>query len=126
MARLKDKPKIDLVEGFSFGDDSDTNIESTPNVEEKPSTSIQNDLASLAIDPDRAYSKYYSPHPKKGKLGGVLGRPSVEKSSKKIQFSVTCTPSQKETYMEYAKNTGRTLPSLIILALDEYIESHKI
>lgn len=72
------------------------------------------------------YKKYYKPHPKKGKYGGDLGRPIVDVSIRKVQFSITCTPADKIRYQEAAKKDHRKLPDFIKNALDEYINQHHL
>lgn len=76
------------------------------------------------IDPTRNYSKYYTPHPKKGSNNGDLGRGPVDE--RKIQFSVTCTPAQKELFKAAAKKSKRKLPDFICVAVEEYIEKNNL
>jgi|GEM_PF-1988855 hypothetical protein len=78
------------------------------------------------VDPNRAYSPYYTPKPKLGSKGGTLGRGAVDKSERKVQFSLTCTPAQKEMFSEAAKKEKRKLPDFICLAVEEYIENHNL
>lgn len=78
------------------------------------------------VDPTRAYSKYYTPKPKKGARGGTLGRGAVDADKKKVQFSMTVTPDQKLRFQEAALKERRKLPEFICLAVEEYIERHKL
>lgn len=78
------------------------------------------------VDPNRVYSPYYTPKPKLGSKGGTLGRGAVDKSERKVQFSLTCTPAQKEMFSEAAKKEKRKLPDFICLAVEEYIEKHNL
>ncbi len=78
------------------------------------------------VDPNRAYSPYYTPKPKLGSKGGTLGRGAVDKSERKVQFSLTCTPAQKEMFSEAAKKEKRKLPEFICLAVEEYIRNHNL
>ena len=78
------------------------------------------------VDPNRSYSKYYTPKPKKGAKGGLLGRGSIEDKDRKVQFSVTCTQSQKERFLKAAQNDHRKLPDFICVAVEEYIKKHKL
>ena len=75
---------------------------------------------------DSKYTKYYHPHPKKGSHGGNLGRRTVQASERKIQFSVTCTPDDKERYRKAAQRDHRKLPDLVTTAIDEYIRNHNL
>ena len=78
------------------------------------------------VDPKRNYSPYYTPKPKLGSKGGVLGRGAVSETERKVQFSLTCTPTQKERFMEAAQKDHRKLPDFICLAVEEYIENHNL
>lgn len=78
------------------------------------------------IDPNRCYSKYYTPKPKKGSKGGTLGRGSVDEKERKVQFSLTCTPAQKQRFIEASQKEHRKLPDFICLAVEEYIQNHEL
>lgn len=83
-------------------------------------------ITEAEIDPNRNYSPYYTPKPKLGSKGGTLGRGAVDKSERKVQFSLSCTPAQKERFMEAAKKDDRSLPNFICKAVEEYIENHNL
>lgn len=101
-----------LLEDLDFGSDM-----------EKPTKKISHTKIA-EIDPNRCYSPYYTPKPKLGSKGGTLGRGSVAADERKLQFSVTCTPAQKERFSEAAKKDKRKLPDFICMAVEEYIENH--
>ncbi len=79
-------------------------------------------LIDAEIDPNRVYSPYYMPRPKKGVHGGTIGRASVPADKRKIQFTMTCSPAQKELFMEIAKKEKRKLSEFICYAVECYIE----
>ncbi len=79
-------------------------------------------LIDAEIDPNRVYSPYYTPRPKKGVHGGTIGRASVPAEERKIQFTMTCSPAQKELFMEIAKKEKRKLSEFICYAVEYYIE----
>lgn len=109
---MRQKSKLGVADGINF-DDENLQSDSTKAVT-KPAE----------IDPNRKYSKYYTPKPKTGAKGGTLGRGAV--SERKIQFSVTCTQAQKDLFKEAAKKDHRRLPEFICLAIEEYIENHNL
>lgn len=98
------------------------NIEGADEQNKAPSE----DASKAKIDPNRCYSPYYTPRPKLGAKGGTLGRGAVAQSERKEQFSLTCTPAQKEKFKEAAKKEKRKLPEFICIAVEEYIEKHKL
>lgn len=98
--------------------------EATPKQSKK--TPAKKAPTNAEVDPNRAYSPYYTPKPKLGSKGGTLGRGAVNKSERKVQFSLTCTPAQKEMFSEAAKKEKRKLPDFICLAVEEYIENHNL
>lgn len=127
--RKKEPKPLGVAEGFSF-DNSDP---AEPQVVEekteattilKPSNAPSSVSAPEVLE--RTYSKYYTPKPKKGTKGGVIGRGPVEESERKVQFSVTCTPEQKATYQKAATADGRKLPDFVNKAIQEYIENHNL
>lgn len=109
---MREKSKLGVADGFSFDNKNKQN--SSAKAVTKPAE----------IDPNRKYSKYYTPKPKTGSKGGTLGRGAVDE--RKIQFSVTCTQAQKELFKEAAKKDHRRLPEFICLAIEEYIENHNL
>lgn len=117
-----------VADGLDFGAD----IEETVSIEEptakaepkKPTKTKPTKTETAEIDPNRSYSKYYTPKPKKGSKGGTLGRGSVDEKERKVQFSLTCTPAQKERFIEASQKEHRKLPDFICLAVEEYIENH--
>lgn len=124
--RKKDKISFGVTEGLDFGSDvedtvketiSETVIDSTKKVSVRKTEIVE-------IDPNRSYSPYYIPKPKKGSKGGILGRGAVEESNRKVQFSLTCTFAQKERFIEAAKKDRRKLPDFICVAIEEYIKNH--
>lgn len=127
--RKKEPKPLGVAEGFSF-DNSDS-VESQV-IEEttEATTVIKPSIAPSSIPapdvPERTYSKYYTPKPKTGTKGGVIGRGPVEESERKVQFSVTCTPDQKATYQKAAAADGRKLPDFVNKAIQEYIENHNL
>lgn len=124
MARKKEQKSLGAADGFDFSikptvpaDLSGENI-TTENLG-------QNKPAISPLD-GRVYSKYYTPTPRLGKQGGVLGHPPVAKEERKIQFSVTCTPAEKESIKAAAAAAGKRLPDFILAAVNEYIENHEL
>ena len=103
-----------VANGFDYGD----------HVEDSSDYNSENKKAS--IDPNRCYSPYYTPKPKLGSKGGILGRGAVDKSERKVQFSVTCTPDQKKNFQEAAKKDGRSLPNFVCKAIEEYIYNNNL
>lgn len=116
-----------VADGFNFDEKSiekelagsETSFQNSPSADSVSSSSSQ-------ILHNSTYKKYYKPHPKKGKRGGDLGRPLVDVSIRKVQFSITCTPSDKNRFQEAAKKDHRKLPDFVKNALDEYIERHHL
>lgn len=107
-----------VADGFDFTGD-------TEDVEEEAANKTSaGKTEKVEIDPNRSYSPYYRPKPKKGSKGGTLGRGAVDESQRKIQFSLTCTSSQKERFAQAAKKEKRKLPDFICMAVEEYIENH--
>ena len=125
-----DKPKNEfgVADGLDFGNEVDENVDEpvveTPTTvpEKKKKTTVK----KAEIDPDRNYSKYYTPKPKKGTKGGTLGRGSVAEKERKVQFSLTCTPAQKQRFIEASEKEYRKLPDFICLAVEEYIKNHNL
>lgn len=97
-------------------------------IEEKTTEENKSNTENVAaeIDPNRNYSPYYTPKPKLGTKGGTLGRGAVSEEERKVQFSLTCTPAQKERFKEAAQKDHRKLPDFICLAVEEYIENHNL
>lgn len=52
------------------------------------------------------------------------GRKKMADADKKIQVSITCTRAQKERYMKVAEAESRSFPSLVEVALKEYMKAH--
>lgn len=123
-----------VADGLDFGANFEESIEENELFEAlrqkeepqpKPQPKIKPAKTEIAeIDPNRCYSKYYSPKPKKGSKGGTLGRGSVDEKERKVQFSLTCTPAQKERFIEASQKDHRKLPDFICVAVEEYIENH--
>ncbi len=130
MARVKNpqqqkvtKP-LGVADGFDF--EPEQVEESVIEEVKKPTKAPNNppEEKSITSLDGRSYSKYYTPQPKRGKKGGVIGHPPVSDEERKIQFSVSCTQSQKEQYQAAAKKDGRKLPDFVNKAVQEYIENH--
>lgn len=125
----KDKEKTNtsyhVTDGITFTvqENDNTNYNHTSKTQEQVSTK---NILAAEIDPNRNYSPYYTPKPKLGSKGGVLGRGAVDKSKRKVQFSLTCTPDQKKRFSEAAKKEKRKLPDFICLAVEEYMENHDL
>jgi len=129
MARVKNSQsqKIAKPLGVADGFDFETEMDENPAEEVSKSVKSQNKPPKeppIVKSDGRTYSKYYTPQPKRGKKGGVIGHPPVNDEDRKIQFSVSCTQSQKEQYQAAARKDGRKLPDLVNRALLEYIENH--
>ena len=127
--RKKEPKPLGVADGFSF--DSDDFMESNFTEELSAENTLQkiSNVRSSDSTPqvtERIYSKYYTPKPKTGAKGGVIGRGPVKESERKVQFSVTCTPSQKETYQKAAVADGRKLPDFVNRAIQEYIDNHNL
>lgn len=135
MRRKDNKVSFGVTDGLDFSSDSadyDDPIDNvhrnglTNSVDLDTSTVSDIPVSNTEIDPNRNYSIYYNPRPKLGSKGKPLGRGAVKESERKIQFSVTCTPAQKEAYKEAAKKDRRKLPDFICMAIEEYIENHNL
>lgn len=120
MRKKDSKPSFGAADGFDFTPDLDELAEEHPIVEPKK----QRITIDADVDPNRNYSPYYTPKPKIGSHGGYLGRGAVDASERKTQFSLTCTPAQKQLFMNAAKKAKRKLPDFICTALEEYIEQN--
>jgi hypothetical protein len=134
MRKKESKNSYGVADDISFDNESE-NIDIQPdNLQTnstEPATPTENNVnkrntTPTKVDPNRYYSKYYTPKPSLGEKGGVMGRKSVPKSERRIQFSVTCTPAQKEQFKEAAKKDKRRFTDFICLALEEYIENHNL
>ena len=119
-----------MTDGLDFGMEAEELVEE---VVEQPAEAPKTQKKSPAkktvkaeVDPNRNYSPYYTPKPKLGTKGGTLGRGAVPKEERKVQFSLTCTPAQKERFKEAAQKDHRKLPDFICLAVEEYIENHNL
>lgn len=126
--RKKDKISFGVAEGLDFGSDIEDTIKETiseTGIDSTKKASVRK-TEIVEIDPNRSYSPYYTPKPKKGSKGGILGRGAVEESNRKVQFSLTCTLEQKERFIEAAKKDRRKLPDFICVAIEEYIENHRL
>lgn len=134
MARVKNSQpeKVSKPLGVADGFDFDAeDYEDTPSIEvkepPKKTAKIKKEPSKKPTPTaagERTYSKYYTPQPKLGKKGGVIGHPPVNEEDRKIQFSVSCTQRQKEQYQEAARKDGRKLPDFVNRAIQEYIENH--
>lgn len=135
MRPKKDKPVVTESSGVAEGLHFDHDEVESQVIEEEAERSReqhkQKESSEVPASPsgseeDSKYNKYYRPHPQKGSKGGDLGRRIVPASERKIQFSVTCTPDEKERYVKAAQQDHRKLPDLVTTALDEYIKNHKL
>lgn len=119
-----------VADGFDFSNESDEQVNAEKKVESMSTSGVSKIRPVVStnteIDPNRCYSPYYTPKPKKGSKGGSLGRGPVDASERKVQFSLTCTPAQKKRFMEAAQNDKRKLPEFICTAVEEYIENHNL
>ena len=107
------KDETGVLNGLEFGD----------SVQDDPTP---NPINLAPIDPTRNYSQYYKPKPRYGSKGGRLGRGAVEKKERKVQFSLTCTSTQKELFYTAAKNDGRSVSNFVCKAVEEYIKNHEL
>ena len=120
MARKKN---IDVAAGIDFGSQESEPIDEMPiPADEKIHSREQKNIPATG----RSYSKYYTPKPKIGEKGGIIGRPPINEDDRKIQFSVTCTISEKERYHAAAKADGKKFPDFINAAIQEYIKNHNL
>ena len=83
-------------------------------------------FVSAPVDPNRVYTPGYNPTPKIGPNGGYVGRREVPAAERKIQFSVSCTESQKAAFSEAARKSGRTLAGFACFAIEEYMRRHDL
>nr|DAT56813.1 MAG TPA: hypothetical protein [Bacteriophage sp.]DAW42555.1 MAG TPA: hypothetical protein [Bacteriophage sp.] len=111
---------FDVTAGIDFTDTSGTEIPSIQPVEKK---SV---FVSAPVDPNRVYTPGYNPTPKIGPNGGYVGRREVPAAERKIQFSVSCTESQKAAFSEAARKSGRTLAGFACFAIEEYMRTHDL
>lgn len=128
----KKNDSFGITDGLYFGTDDEEITEKvisqpieTQNLQ-KRAPEQKSVIIKAKVDPNRYYSPYYTPKPKLGSKGGTLGRGAVDKSERKVQFSLTCTPTQKKIFSEAAKKEKRKLPDFICLAVEEYIERHNL
>lgn len=124
MRKKEEKESFGVADGFVF----DNEIEETP-IPERPKKEVppkSTSTESPEVDPNRCYSKYYTPKPKKGAQGGLLGRGAVSEENRKVQFSLTCTPAQKQRFIEAAEKDHRKLPDFICIAVEEYIKNNNL
>lgn len=122
---MRDKSEKKELSGVADGLDFIVDVEDIEEATDENDDSSR-ETEKVKIDPNRSYSPYYTPKPKKGSKGGILGRGAVDESQRKIQFSLTCTSSQKERFAEAAKKDRRKLPDFICMAVEEYIENHNL
>lgn len=118
-----------VIDGLDFGMEEDITEEVVEKTAETPKPQKKTPAKKTVkaeVDPNRNYSPYYTPKPKLGSKGGVLGRGAVPEAERKVQFSLTCTPAQKERFTEAAQKDHRKLPDFICLAVEEYIENHNL
>ncbi len=123
MRKKEDKPSFGVTDGLDFGNNTEEIIKEVI-VQPVAAPEKRPPAKNTEVDPHRSYSIYYTPKPKKGAKGGTLGRGIVAESERKVQFSLTCTPVQKERFMKAAQNDHRKLSDFICLAVEEYIEKH--
>ena len=110
---------FDVTAGIDFTDTSEAEI---PDIQpEKKSVFV-----SVPVDPSRTYTPGYNPTPKVGPNGGYVGRGEVPAAERKIQFSVSCTESQKAAFSEAARKSGRTLAGFACFAIEEYMRTHDL
>lgn len=109
---------FDVTAGIDFTDTSEVEI---PTITEKKSVFV-----SAPVDPNRVYTPGYNPTPKIGPNGGYVGRREVPAAERKIQFSVSCTESQKAAFSEAARKSGRTLAGFACFAIEEYMRTHDL
>ena len=111
---------FDVTAGIDFTDTSEAEIPSIQPVEKK---SV---FVSAPVDPNRVYTPGYNPTPKIGPNGEYVGRREVPAAERKIQFSVSCTESQKAAFSEAARKSGRTLAGFACFAIEEYMRTHEL
>lgn len=109
-----------VTAGIDFTDTGETEISSIQLAEKK---SV---FVSVPVDPNRTYTPGYNPTPKVGPNGGYVGRREVSAAERKIQFSVSCTESQKAAFSEAARKSGRTLAGFACFAIEEYMRTHNL
>lgn len=129
MRKKDNKTTLGVADGLDFFNIEEEPVRELPKIEKessepKKTSTLENQPAE--VDPTRNYSPYYIPKPKLGSKGGKLGRGSVPESERKVQFSLTCTPAQKEMFAEAAKKEKRKLPDFICIAVEEYIQNHNL
>ncbi len=133
MARKK--PPLGVAEGFDFESESDNNNEATPVAATEIVSGTSNDATetapiksdgSPAPGTERSYSTYYTPKPKTGKKGGVIGHPPVSDEMRRKPVSFYCNDVDKQRYLDAAKKDGRKFPDFVNKALMEYIENHNL
>lgn len=120
--------KKDNTTTTSFGatagiDFTDTNEAEIPDIQPTEKKSV---FVSVPVDPNRTYTPGYNPTPKIGPNGGYVGRREVPVAERKIQFSVSCTESQKAAFSEAARKSGRTLAGFACFAIEEYMRTHDL
>lgn len=111
---------FDVTAGIDFTDASEADI---PDIQPAEKKSV---FISVPVDPNRTYTPGYNPTPKVGPNGGYVGRREVSAAERKIQFSVSCTESQKAAFSEAARKTGRTLAGFACFAIEEYMRTHDL
>lgn len=111
---------FDVTAGIDFTDTSEAEIPSIQPAEKK---SV---FVSAPVDPNRVYTPGYNPTPKIGPNGRYVGRREVPAAERKIQFSVSCTESQKAAFSEAARKSGRTLAGFACFAIEEYMRTHDL
>lgn len=110
-----------VTAGIDFTDTSEVEIPDIQPTAEKKSVFV-----SVPVDPNRVYTPGYNPTPKVGPNGGYVGRREVSAAERKIQFSVSCTESQKAAFSEAARKSGRTLAGFACFAIEEYMRTHNL
>ena len=128
MARNKEKEKKKKSRTFNVDEDLSFDVEETSEVENiKPAeTPKTKNPKNTAVDTERNYSVYYTPKPKTGKRGGVIGHPPVTAEMRRKPVSFYCSDIDKQRYLEAAKKDGRKFPDFVNKALEEYIENHNL
>lgn len=122
----KPTTEFGVADGLDFGNEIDESEKVVEEIAKAPEKKKRATTPKAEIDPNRSYSKYYTPKPKTGSKGGTLGRGSVAEKERKVQFSLTCTPAQKQRFIDASEKEHRKLPDFICLAVEEYIEKHNL
>lgn len=128
MARNKEKETVKESRTFNVDEGLSFDFEETPEAENiKPAEPPKPKKAkNTTEETERNYSVYYTPKPKTGKRGGVIGHPPVTAEMRRKPVSFYCSDIDKQRYLEAAKKDGRKFPDFVNKALEEYIENHNL